>query len=95
MLSFPTTLASPFFPNFRDGTYMSTDYFRRELKRVCREANIPTLVPHSFRAGGATESLGHGATLEEVRHRGRWKSAASLDSYVPDSIASQGGTLSL
>ena len=85
----------PVFPNFRNGTHMSPDSFRRELKRVCREADVPILVPHSLRAGGATESLASGATIEETRHRGRWKSALSLDSYVPDSIASQGGTLSL
>lgn len=87
--------SKPLFPNFRDGTHMSPDSFRRELKRVCREINITVLVPHSFRAGGATESLASGATLEETRHRGRWRSAVSLDSYVPDSIAAQGGTLSL
>lgn len=83
----------PVFPSFSTGSYMSVDLFRKELKRVCNVLSIPVMVPHSLRAGGATESLAQGATVEEVRRRGRWRNASSLDSYIPDSVGSQGGTL--
>ena len=62
----------------------SPDHFRQLLRRACAVTGVGHIayVPHSFRHGGATDAYLHGATIEQIMERGRWKAMESAKRYI-------------
>jgi integrase len=75
----PDELVFPFHP----------DTLRKHYLRVRDELALPgDLVFHSLRHGGAThQCLFLNVNLETLRHRGRWKSVASVERYLQEQRA--------
>ena len=60
------------------------DTVRRQMKEMCRDNGLPELDVHSARIGGATESARMGASRQQIKIVGNWRSAA-VDGYIrPD-----------
>jgi integrase len=61
------------------------DFFRTALRTTCEALRLGHLgfTPHSLRHGGATHAHSHGGqTIEQIMHRGRWKSNSSCRTYI-------------
>jgi integrase len=65
-------------------------FFRTALHSACSALGLQSIgfTPHSLRHGGATHAHTHmGQTIEQVMHRGRWKSNASCRTYIQSGTA--------
>ena len=63
--------------------------YRTVLRHACAALGVSAwrITPHSLRHGGASRDFLAGATIEQIRHRGRWASAASAERYVQSAPA--------
>ena len=53
------------------------------INKACQHLNIEQhFVVHSLRHGGATQALMTGMPLQDIQHRGRWKSYDSMKTYL-------------
>src|SRR5690349_10529472 len=71
----PSTHANSF--SCTDGRVLKRETLRTRTKTLIRKAGVDTghFAGHSFRRGGATDLHHGGATAEEIKKRGRWRSA--------------------
>ena len=83
------------FPSWNTLQPLSQASVRKEFSRACIASGIPVRSPHALRVGGASRSAALGVSLEAIQRRGRWRSQGGMASYVFDSLAGQGGALSL
>jgi hypothetical protein len=61
----------------------SAAQYRKVFKRTCADLGLSgDFVPHSLRHGGATRMYIRGAPVENVMHRGRWRSTKSARHYI-------------
>lgn len=67
----------------------SADRYRSVLRHACAALGVAhwRITPHSLRHGGASRDFLAGASIEQIRHRGRWASAASAERYVQSAPA--------
>jgi integrase len=66
------------------------NYFRTALHTACSALRIDAIgfTPHSLRHGGATHAHSHmGQSIEQVMHRGRWRSNDSCRTYIQSGTA--------
>jgi integrase len=63
--------------------------YRTALRCACAALGVTSwrITPHSLRHGGASRDFLSGASIEQIRHRGRWASAASAERYVQSAPA--------
>ena len=63
--------------------------YRTVLRYACAALGVSQwrITPHSLRHGGASRDFLAGATIEQIRQRGRWSSAASAERYVQSAPA--------
>lgn len=67
----------------------SAHRYRTVLRCACAALGVSQwrITPHSLRHGGASRDFLAGASIEQIRHRGRWASAASAERYVQSAPA--------
>jgi integrase len=67
----------------------SAHRYRTGLRYACAALGVSgwRITPHSLRHGGASRDFLAGASIEQIRHRGRWASAASAERYVQSAPA--------
>jgi integrase len=67
----------------------SNHRYRTVLRSACAALGVSEwrITPHSLRHGGASRDFLAGASIEQIRHRGRWASAASAERYVQSAPA--------
>lgn len=67
----------------------SAHRYRTVLRYACAALGVSQwrITPHSLRHGGASRDFLAGASIEQIRHRGRWASAASAERYVQSAPA--------
>ena len=57
--------------------------YRRTWHKVAQELGLPVGPPHDIRHSGPSEDFAAGRrTLQEIQHRGRWRSKKSIERYV-------------
>jgi len=63
--------------------------YRTALRCACAALGVRhwRITPHSLRHGGASRDFLAGASIEQIRHRGRWASSASAERYVQSAPA--------
>ncbi|KHJ95827.1 site-specific recombinase, phage integrase family [Oesophagostomum dentatum] len=66
-----------------------------EIRRLCEEAGIRVLSPHTFRRGGATRAIENGIPVDKVQRRGRWANPTSMKPYLARTLLTQGGPTAL
>lgn len=66
------------------GDKPTTDDIRKRMKEVLKEAGLSkrALTSHSFRGGAATVALRNGASHDEIKRVGRWKSTSAMLHYI-------------
>lgn len=81
----PTTRATQALISFKDASPLPTSYLRKAwtsaLARLGVTNNAYTL--HSLRRGGATDAFAAGASIQEIRNHGDWRSDA-VYAYLPN-----------
>ena len=67
----------------RDHVFRSTtaSSFRRDWKALTTALGLPPRPPHALRHAGAAELVRSGATMGDVKLRGRWRSDACVRRY--------------
>ncbi len=79
---------SPAFPMLTNpGKPVSMSSFRDGLKEALESSDLPTITPHSFRAGFATQAINSGVDASDLKEFGLWKSDSSVQRYTRRSTA--------
>ncbi|MCP4537815.1 MAG: tyrosine-type recombinase/integrase, partial [Chloroflexi bacterium] len=61
---------------------ISPTTFRENLATALKGSGLPTITPHSLRAGGASALIVNGARIEDVQLMGGWLDPKSMQVYV-------------
>ncbi|MCP4617628.1 MAG: phage integrase family protein, partial [Bradyrhizobium sp.] len=61
---------------------ISPTTFRENLATALKGSGLPTITPHSLRAGGASALIANGARIEDVQLMGGWLDPKSMQVYV-------------
>jgi hypothetical protein len=70
----------------------SAQSFRATLRSFTGALGLPPdlvhhFSPHSLRIGGATDALGRGEPISDIRFRGRWSTTKALEGYLQSARA--------
>lgn len=84
----PTTRSPQALVSFRDSTPLPISYVSKAWARALKHLGIPSkaYTLHSLRRGGATEASNLGASIQDIRQHGDWRSDA-VYSYLPNDPA--------
>ena len=86
----------PAFPMLTNKTKpISISSFRENLEEAFKNADLPKITPHSFRAGFATNAINAGVEVTDLKEFGLWQSESSIQRYSKRSISKKLQTGSL
>ncbi|KAF8374639.1 hypothetical protein PRIPAC_81068 [Pristionchus pacificus] len=85
----------PVFHSFSTHKPLSSSFFNSPLDTLCDLLSLPRFSPHSLRVAGVSASVRQGASIDQIRARGRWQSLEGLSPYLRNSKELQGEGLVL
>ncbi len=84
---------SPLFPMLTcPSKPISISSYREGLASALKNSGLPTITPHSFRAGFATQAINNGGTMDAIKEFGLWESEASVQRYARRSDSTKART---